>query len=77
MKTWADYPETYPSRVKLAFIRSLLAIVADLDLQLHQMDFVTIFPNGDLYEDDYKEVLGRVSGVDRNSEVFNLVKCLY
>jgi hypothetical protein len=52
-----DYEEIFVPVVKFTSIRILLAIVALLDLKLHQMDVVTAFLNGDLNEDIFMERL--------------------
>ena len=41
-----DYDETFSSIVRVASIRLILAIVAQLDLELYQMDVKTAFLNG-------------------------------
>ena len=41
----ADYEETFSPVVRFASIRLILAIVANLDLELYQMDFKTTFLN--------------------------------
>ena len=43
-----DYEETFSLVVRFASIRLILAIVAHMDLQLHQMDVKTTFINGEL-----------------------------
>ena len=40
-----DYKETFSPVVRFASIRLILAIVANLDLELYQMDFKTTFLN--------------------------------
>ena len=50
-----DYEETFSSVVKFTSIRLLLAIVACLDLELHQIDVKTTFINGELNKEIYME----------------------
>ena len=47
------YDETFSPAVRVAFIRLILAIVAQLDLELHHMDVKIAFLNGELDEDIY------------------------
>ena len=50
-----DYQDTFSSVVRFASIHLILAIVAQLDLELHQMDVKTAFLNGELNEEIYME----------------------
>lgn len=43
-----DYHEKYASVVKFSSVLAVFALSACLDLDLHQMDVVTAFLNGDL-----------------------------
>ena len=72
-----DYHETYAPVVKLTSIRVLLSIVAHLDLELHQMDVVTAFLNGDMDEDVYMEQPEGCKDPTKPDHVCKLVKALY
>ena len=50
-----DFEETFSPMVRFTSIRLILAIVAQLDLELHQMDVKTAFLNGELDEEIYME----------------------
>lgn len=51
-----DYDDTFAPVVKFASIRSLSALVAHWNIELHQMDVVTAFLNGEVQEDIYIEI---------------------
>lgn len=51
-----DYIETFAPVVKMATVRTILSLVAHLDLECEQMDVVTDFLNGELEEDIFMEV---------------------
>jgi Reverse transcriptase (RNA-dependent DNA polymerase) len=48
-----NYEETFSHVVIFTSIRLILAIIASLDLELHQMDVKTAFLNGNLEEEIY------------------------
>ena len=52
-KAGIDFEETFSPVVRYTSIRTLLAIVNQLDLELHQMDVSTAFLNGKMKEDIY------------------------
>lgn len=62
--------------MKFTLTSSLLATVPHLDLDLHQMDVVTGFLNGDLDEVVHMKVSDGVSGIDRKSTIRKLIKLL-
>lgn len=72
-----DYSETFAPVIKFTTIRVLLAIVAHFNLELHQMDVVKAFLNGDLEWDIY---MGQPEGsVDpsKPNHVCKLEKFIY
>ena len=52
-KEGIDYFETFSPTVKIKSIKYLLAIAAQEDLEIKQLDFVTAFLNASLKEDIY------------------------
>ena len=72
-----DYSKTYAPVVKLSSIRVLLALVAKLDLLLHQMDVVTAFLNGELREVVYMEQPQGFEEGDPDKVVCLLLKSIY
>ena len=72
-----DYDEVYAPVAKYKSIRTMLAIGNQLDLEIHQMDVVAAFLNGDLDEDIYmKQPEGFVDQNNPN-KVCKLKKSLY
>jgi hypothetical protein len=50
-----DFNETFAPVAKFTTIRTMVAIGAPMDLEMHQMDVKTAFLNGELEEDIYME----------------------
>ena len=73
-----DYEETFSPVARYTSIsRTILAIVNQLDLELHQMDVSTAFLNGDLKEEIYmKQPEGYIEEGKENL-VCKLNKSLY
>ena len=57
--------------------RVIMAIVAHIDMELHQMDVKTTFLNGDLDEDVYMEQPTGFSEVGNEDLVCKLNKSIY
>ena len=47
-KEWVDFDEIFAPVARMTTTRSIISLVASLDLEAHQMDFKTAFLNGDL-----------------------------
>ena len=54
-KEGVDYEETFSPVVRFAFVRLIRIIVANLNLELYQMDVKTDFLNGELDEEIYMD----------------------
>ena len=69
-----DYQETFSPVVKFASIRTLLAIAVKHGYEVHQMDVVTAYLNGDLLEDVY---MTQPEGYRNSNQVCKLNRSLY
>jgi hypothetical protein len=54
-KKGVDYEETFSPVVRFSSIHLILAMVASLNLELHQMDVKTAFLNGELDEEIFMD----------------------
>ena len=71
-----DYNETFAPVVSMTTIRTILSLVAHLDLELQQMDLVTAFLNGDLTEDIYMAIPEGLKSEAPTNKVCKLLKSL-
>ena len=72
-----DYEEIFASVAHLSSIRTLIAFAAEKRLQVHQMDVVSAFLNGELTEEIYmKQPLGYVQ-TGKEELVCKLRKSIY
>ena len=72
-----DYTETFSPVSKKDSLRIVMALVAHLDLELHQMDVKTAFLNGDLEEEVYMKQPEGFSSKDGEHLVCKLNKSIY
>ena len=72
-----DYNEVFSPVVKHTSIRVLLALVAQFDLELEQLDVMTAFLHGDLEEEIYMSQLEGYGVVGKEDFVCKLEKSLY
>lgn len=54
-----DFDETFSPVMQLESFQTLLTIAAHLDLEIHQMDVVGAYLNGDLIEEIYMKQIPR------------------
>ena len=72
-----DYTETFAPVAKYGSIRCVLAIAAQLDLEIHQMDVKTAFLNGELEEEIYMRQPPGYTSEQTKDKVWKLKKGLY
>ena len=72
-----DFHETFAPVAKFTTIRSILAIGAAMDLEIHQMDVKTAFLNDDLDEDIYMVQPEGFVQQGKENHVCKLKKSLY
>ncbi len=76
-KEGIDYNEVFSPVVKHSSIRILLALVAQYDLELVQLDVKTAFLHGDLEEEIYMTQPNGFKVADKENWVCKLTKSLY
>jgi hypothetical protein len=76
-KPGIDFVDTYSPVAKFQSIRILMAIIARMDLELHQLDVKTAFLNGDLKEDIYMAQPEGFHVKEHEDKVYKLKKSLY
>ena len=69
-----NYDETFSPVARFSSIRTLLAFAAEMGMQIHQMDVVTAFLNGDLKEEIYMQQPSGYIQPDKNGLVCKLKK---
>ncbi len=72
-----DYDETFSPVVRFSSIRVLLAYAIQNDMEIHQMDVVTAFLNGNLDETIYMEQPDGYAVPGKENHVCKLKKSLY
>eukprot|EP00253_Pinus_taeda_P016385 PITA_16385 len=72
-----DYDETFAPVARYSSIRSMLALLAQMGWNIHQMDVYTTFLNGKIEEEVYIEQPKRFETFDRESHVCRLKRALY
>lgn len=76
-KAGIDYKETFSPVVRYSSIRILLALAAELKLEIHQMDVVSAYLNGELKDEIYMEQPEQFIDPDSPHKVCKLKKGLY
>ena len=72
-----DFEETFSPVVRFTLIHLILAIVAQLDLELHQMDIKMAFLNGELDKEIYMEQHVGFIVKGQEDKVYKLWRSLY
>ena len=72
-----DFEETFSPVVKFVSVRVILAIVAQYDMELHQMDVKMTFLNGNLDEKIYMVQLEGYVAEGQEKRVCRLRKSIY
>src|SRR3984893_279263 len=76
-KKGVNYDETFAAAAKIASIRVLLALAAQCDWEIDQIDVVSAYLNADLVDEVYMEAPDGVLGEGEHGKVCRLRKGLY
>ena len=76
-KDGIDYKETFSPVSKKDSLRIIMALVAQYDLELHQMDVKTAFLNGDIEEEIYMDQPEGFSVEGKDHMMCKLKKSIY
>ena len=72
-----DYEETFSPILRFTLIHLILAIIASIDLELHEMDVKITFLKGDLEKKIYMQHLIGFIKEDQENKVYRLMKSIY
>ena len=72
-----DYEETFAPVAKLNSVRVILALAANLDWPLHQLDIKNAFLNGELEEEVYMQIPPGFESTNNSDKVCKLRKSIY
>lgn len=62
-----DYNETFALVARMGFIRLLIAIAVELELEMYQLDFISAYLNGDIEEEIFMEIPNKLYEIlDKN-----------
>lgn len=63
-----DFTETFAPVARIGSIRMIMALAAEFNLEVHQLDFVSAYLNGDIEEEIYLEVPSELSQILKNED---------
>lgn len=72
-----DFYETYAPVARQSSVRMILAVSAELGLDLYQLDVVMAYINGDLEEDIYMEQAEGFENPEKCDAVYSLKRSIY
>ena len=63
-----DFNETFAPVARIGSIRTVMALAAELELEIHQLDFVSAYLNGDIEEEIFIEIPNELSKILKKEE---------